>query len=119
MSRRQRALALRLVFTMAAVRDFARMGGLVGCGEDAGFIYMAYGFTYLRELELQQEAGFHPIDVIQNATGNNARILDLKDGRPVMRGGVQWTIKDGFVYSAPALLEDVKTMVAKARAAKG
>jgi hypothetical protein len=138
---------------MAAVREFSRMGGLVGCGEDAGFIYMTYGFTYLRELELQQEAGFHPIDVIRNATGDNARILgledvlgrvregyladlilvgenplanfkylyptgvlDLKDGRPVTRGGVQWTIKDGITYRAPALLEDVKTMVAKARA---
>jgi hypothetical protein len=138
---------------MAAVRDFARMGGLVGCGEDAGFIYMMYGFTYLRELELMQEAGFHPIDIIQQATGNNARILgledrlgrvregfladlilvgenplanfkylypsgvlDLKDGRPVLRGGVQWTIKDGIVYHAPTLLEDVKKMVAEARA---
>jgi cytosine/adenosine deaminase-related metal-dependent hydrolase len=140
---------------MAAVRDFARMGGLVGCGEDAGFIYMTYGFTYLRELELMQEAGFHPIDVIQNATGNNARILgledslgrvregfladlilvgenplanfkylyptgvlDLKDGRPFLRGGVEWTIKDGIVYHAPELLEDVKSMVARARAGK-
>ncbi len=137
---------------MAAVREFARMGGVVGAGEDAGFIYMLYGFTYLRELELEQEAGFHPIDVIQNATGNNARllglddrlgrvregyladlilldenplanlkslyptgVLDLKDGSPVVRGGVKWTIKDGFVYHAPTLLKDVREMVRKAR----
>jgi imidazolonepropionase-like amidohydrolase len=34
-----------------------------------------YGFGLLRELELHQEAGFHPLKVIQHATGNNAKIL--------------------------------------------
>ena len=64
---------------MRAVRDFARMGGLVGVGEDAGYIYMMYGFSVIRELELHQEAGFHPIDVIQHVTGNNAKILGMAD----------------------------------------
>jgi len=137
---------------MAAVRRFADKGGLVGCGDDAGFIYEMYGFSLIRELELLQEAGFHPIDVIQAATGSNARILgledrlgrvregwladlvlidenplanfkflyptgvpDLKDGRMVTRGGVKWTIKDGIVYHAPTLLEEVRTLVARAR----
>jgi adenine deaminase len=137
---------------MRAVRDFSDMGGIVGVGEDAGYIYVLYGFGLIRELELHQEAGFHPIDVIQHATGNNARILgmedklgrikagyladlilvdgnplenfkllyptgvmDLKDGKIVYRGGVQWTIKDGFVYHAPTLLEDLKLIVRKAK----
>lgn len=60
---------------MQAVREFANLGGVVGVGEDAGFIYMLYGFSLIRELELHQEAGFHPIDVISHATGSNARIL--------------------------------------------
>jgi imidazolonepropionase-like amidohydrolase len=60
---------------MKAVNKFARMGGLVGTGEDAGYLQQMYGFTYIRELELHQEAGFHPIDVIQQATGNGAKIL--------------------------------------------
>lgn len=64
---------------MRAVREFAKMGGVVGVGEDAGYIYMMYGFSLIRELELQQEAGFHPIDVIRNATGNNAAILGMED----------------------------------------
>ena len=68
---------------MKAVRDFADMGGTVGVGEDAGYIWMLYGFSLIRELELHQEAGFHPIDVIMNATTNNARLLgiDNKLGR--------------------------------------
>jgi hypothetical protein len=140
---------------MKAVRDFADKGGLVGAGDDAGFIYTLYGFTYLSELELLQEAGFHPIDVIQCATGNNARlmgledrlgrvrqgfladlilldenplanlkylfptgVLDIKDGKDVVRGGIKWTIKDGIVYDTPALMREVKDIVAKARAEK-
>jgi imidazolonepropionase-like amidohydrolase len=140
---------------MKAVRDFAAMGGVVGAAEDAGFIYTLYGFTYLSELELLQEAGFHPIDVIQCATGNNARlmglenelgrvrqgfladlilidenplanlkylfptgVLDIKDGKAVTRGGIKWTIKDGYVYETPRLMREVKEMVAKARAAR-
>jgi len=138
---------------MKAVRDFADKGGLVGAADDAGFIYTLYGFTYLSELELLQEAGFHPIDVIQCATGNNAKlmglenqlrrvrqgyladlilidenplanlkylyptgVLDIKDGKDVVRGGIKWTIKDGIVYNTPTLMQDVKDMISKARA---
>jgi hypothetical protein len=64
---------------MKAVMDFARKGGVVGAGDDAGFIYQMYGFGLIRELELQQEAGFPTIKVIQHATGNNAKILGRED----------------------------------------
>ena len=47
----------------------------MGAGDDAGFIYQMYGFGLIRELELHQEAGFHPLKVIEHATGNNAKIL--------------------------------------------
>jgi cytosine/adenosine deaminase-related metal-dependent hydrolase len=60
---------------MKAVREFAKLGGIVGCGEDAGYIYMLYGFSLIRELELHHEAGFHALDVIKHATGNNALLL--------------------------------------------
>jgi imidazolonepropionase-like amidohydrolase len=140
---------------MKAVRDFADLGGVVGAGDDAGFIYTLYGFTFLSELELLQEAGFHPIDVIQCATGNNARlmgledrlgrvragfladlilidenplanlkylyptgVLDIVDGKTVVRGGIKWTIKDGLCYETPRLAGEVKEIVAKARAAR-
>lgn len=72
---------------MAAVREFSKMGGVVGVGEDAGFIYMLYGFSLIRELELHQEAGFHPIDVIMHATHNNAKILGMEDKLGRIRTG--------------------------------
>ena len=72
---------------MNAVRDFEKKGGLVGAGDDAGFIYQMYGFGLIRELELHQEAGFSPIKVIQHATGNNARILGKESELGRVRAG--------------------------------
>ncbi len=65
---------------MAAVREFERRGGVVGAGDDAGFIYSLYGFGLIRELELHQEAGFPALKVIQHVTANNAKILG-REGR--------------------------------------
>lgn len=72
---------------MKAVNRFAEIGGVVGVGEDAGYIYMLYGFSLIREMELHQEAGFHPIDVITHATLNNARILGRENQLGRIRPG--------------------------------
>ncbi|MEX2528382.1 MAG: amidohydrolase family protein [Gemmatimonadota bacterium] len=53
---------------MAFLNDYKNRGGKVTTGSDSGFIYNLYGFGYIRELELLQEAGFHPLEVIQAAT---------------------------------------------------
>ncbi len=130
---------------MRAVREFARRGGLVGIGEDAGYIYQMYGFGYLRNLELHQEAGFPPIKIIEQATLNGARILgqEAKFGRvragwsadllivngnpledfrtlyPVYgNGGIEWTIKQGIPYHVPTLISEVKQIVDKAKVAQ-
>lgn len=58
-----------------ALRDFERYGGVIGAGEDAGFIYQVYGFGLIREMELHQEAGFPALTVLKHVTHNNARIL--------------------------------------------
>jgi cytosine/adenosine deaminase-related metal-dependent hydrolase len=137
---------------LQSLAEFERRGGTIGIGEDAGFIYQMYGFGLLRELELHQEAGFHPLKVIQHATGNNARILgqedklgrvrvgfagdlivvngnplenfkilqptgseEIRDGKVVKTGGVEWTIKEGIAFHAPTLAAEIRDMVAKAR----
>jgi imidazolonepropionase-like amidohydrolase len=138
---------------MGAVRRFAEHGGVVTTGEDAAYIYLLYGFGLVRELELQHEAGFHPLEVIRNATYHGAKVLGrddefgrvlpgmradlivvrgnplanlkalyptgcdlLVDGKSVASGGVQYTIKDGWVWHGPTLLAEVKELVGKARA---
>jgi imidazolonepropionase-like amidohydrolase len=138
------------------VNDYKKMGGRVTTGSDSGFIYQTYGFGYINEFELLQEAGFHPLEVIQAATMNGALTLaeasktpvdrgmvkpgllaDLvivdqnplqnfkvlygtgavrlndKTGKPERVGGIKYTIKDGIVYDAKKLLDDVAAMVAK------
>jgi hypothetical protein len=72
---------------LKAVRDFERRGGLVGAGEDAGFIYNLYGFGLIRTMELHQEAGFHPLQVIQQTTSNNAKILGKEREIGYVRAG--------------------------------
>jgi cytosine/adenosine deaminase-related metal-dependent hydrolase len=41
----------------------------------------------------------------------------VHDGKVVHGGGVEWTIKDGIPYSAPAMLARVKEIVAQATSA--
>ncbi len=146
---------------MQLINDYKKMGGRVTTGADAGFIYKTYGFGYIEELELLQEAGFHPLEVIQAATMNGALTLYQPKGKPiefgVVRpglladliivpenplanlkvlyatgavklndetgkvervGGVRWTIKDGVVYDAKKLLQDVAQMVVAQRKAR-
>jgi hypothetical protein len=72
---------------MDAVREFANLGGLVTAGDDSGFIYSLYGFGFIRELELLEEAGFHPLEVISHATANGAKLLGLEDRLGRVRQG--------------------------------
>jgi imidazolonepropionase-like amidohydrolase len=64
---------------MQALRDFGVKGGLITTGDDAGYIYSLYGFGLIRELELHEEAGFHPLEVLKHATANGAKLLGLED----------------------------------------
>jgi imidazolonepropionase-like amidohydrolase len=138
---------------MKYVKAFFDRGGKLTVGSDAGSLYALYGFSTIRELEVLQEAGIHPIDVIKIATLNAGEALGMKnlagvrigytadlavidgnpldnfkvmygtgietwtrEGKPVRRGGVKWTIKNGVVFDAPALLRDVETYVQQAKA---
>jgi imidazolonepropionase-like amidohydrolase len=65
---------------MQAVHEFGLKGGVITTGDDAGFLYGSlYGFGISRELELQHEAGFHPLEVLRHATVNGAKVLGLDD----------------------------------------
>ena len=126
---------------MQGVVDFERMGGLVGTGEDAGFIYKMYGYTYLRELELHQEAGFQPLKVIQHATYNGARVLGkeneigrlrpgwkadlivvtknpLENLKVLQPPGIEWTVKDGIPYHGPTLMKQVGELVQQGKTSR-
>nr|WP_240946242.1 amidohydrolase family protein [Pseudomaricurvus alkylphenolicus] len=135
---------------MTFINDYKNKGGRVTVGSDSGFIWKIYGFGYIRELELLQEAGFHPLEVLKSATINGAELLGMDDqvgsiqvgkkadivivnenpianfkvlygtghqmldsdqGKMVTSKGILYTIKDGIVYDAKKMLEDVRELV--------
>ena len=137
---------------MKWVKTFHERGGLLTAGSDDGGIG---GIQMIRELELLQEAGIHPIDVIRVATTNATQALGMTkhcgirvgcaadlavvNGNPIdnfkvmygrgygyyglvqpndqwKHGGVTWTIKDGIVFDAQALLREAEWYVQQERA---
>ena len=67
---------------MTFVNEYKNRGGRVTLGSDSGYIYNLYGFGYIQEMELMQEAGFHPLEVIRSATNQAAEAvgMDLEIG---------------------------------------
>ena len=67
---------------MRLVGDYQSIGGRVTAGSDSGFIHQLYGFGYILELEMLQEAGLTPLEVVQAATWNGASVYEPKGLRP-------------------------------------
>jgi len=64
---------------MTFLNDYKNHGGRVTVGSDSGYIYKLYGFGFVEELELLQEAGFHPLEVLRAATLHGAEALGIDD----------------------------------------
>jgi len=71
---------------MTFLNEYKNRGGRVCTGSDSGFIFKLYGFDYIREFELLQEAGFHPLEVIRSATLWGAETLSEPKGKPIEFG---------------------------------
>jgi adenine deaminase len=67
-----------------------------------------YGIGLIRSMELLQEAGFHPIKVVQQATGNNAKIL----GKETLLGRVRPGYAADLIVVNGNPLEDMKVLYA-------
>jgi len=74
---------------MAFLDDYKNMGGRVTVSSDAGFIYNLFGFSTIEEMELLQEAGFHPLEVIRGATLHAAETLFAPMRKPIEFGVVR------------------------------
>ena len=59
--------------------EYKDRGGRVAAGADEGSGYTLPGFTYIREFELLQQAGFHPLEVVRSATLSSAEALGVAD----------------------------------------
>ncbi|HXH05989.1 MAG TPA: amidohydrolase family protein [Vicinamibacterales bacterium] len=57
------------------INEFKNRGGRVGYATDDNYIWATPGFSNVRELQLLQEAGFHPLEAVKSATDHSANIL--------------------------------------------
>ncbi len=74
---------------MSFLNDYKNRGGKVTVGSDSGFIYQLYGFGTILELEMLQEAGFHPLEVIRAATMHGAEEVFKPLDKPIEYGVVR------------------------------
>ena len=94
------------------MNDYKKMGGRVTTGSDSGFIYQTYGFGYVNELEMLQEAGFHPLEVIQSATMNGALTLHEPKGKPIEFGVIREGLLADMVVVSHNPLQNFKVLCA-------
>ncbi len=64
-------------------------GRRVTVSSDAGFVYNLYDFSSVEEMELLQEAGFHPLEVIRGATLHAAQAIFEPRGEESQFGEVR------------------------------
>jgi len=95
---------------MAFLNEYKNRGGRVTTGSDSGFIYKLYGFGYIRELELLQESGFHPLEVIQSATMKGAEILSKEHNIPMKFGIIRPNMLADLVLVEENPLHNLKTL---------
>ena len=60
----------------------------------------------------------NPLANLKLLYGTGHKRLNRETNEVETVGGVRWTIKDGIVYDAPALLDSVAEMVAQQKAAR-
>jgi len=97
---------------MSFVNDFKNAGGRVTTGSDSGFIYQTYGFGYINEFEMLQEAGFHPLEVIRSATLYGATALYEPKGKPIDFGIIRPGLLADMVIVDQNPLENFKVLYA-------
>jgi hypothetical protein len=64
---------------MEFVNEYKNRGGRVVAGSDAGYMWTTFGFGFIRNLEMLQEAGLSTLEVLSSATVKGAEHLRLAD----------------------------------------
>jgi hypothetical protein len=95
---------------MQFLNDFKNKGGRVTTGSDSGFIYQTFGFAYIWEFEMLQEAGFHPLEVVRSATLNGAETLFEPKGKPIEFGLIRAGLLADLVIVEENPIENFKVL---------
>jgi len=92
--------------TMQFLDDFKDAGGRVTVGADEGYLYNIFGFGFIREMELLQEAGFHPLEVVRAATLDGAELI----GKSETLGTIELGKKADLVLVPENPLDNLKVL---------
>jgi hypothetical protein len=95
---------------MSFLNDYKNAGGRVTTGSDSGFIYQTYGFGYINEFELLQEAGFHPLEIVRSATLWGAETLHEPKGKAIEFGILRPGLKADLVMIKENPLQNFKVL---------
>jgi imidazolonepropionase-like amidohydrolase len=95
---------------MAFLNDFKNAGGRVTVGTDCGFIYQTYGFCYVTELEMLQEAGFGPMEVLRAATMHSAQELYEPKNQAIELGIIRPGLFADLVIVEESPVKNLKTL---------
>jgi imidazolonepropionase-like amidohydrolase len=110
---------------MSFLKDYNDAGGRIAVGADTSFIYQVFGFGYIQELKLLQEAGLTPFEILRSATLYGAEAIFAPEkpwGKPIEYGIVREGLKAdllvftrnpltdfSLIYGTGALRRDAKT----------
>jgi len=95
---------------MKFLNDYKTRGGKVTVGSDSGFIYNLYGFGTVLELEMLQEAGFHPLEVIRAATMHGAEEVFKPLKKPIEFGVIREGLLADMVIVGENPLQNLKVL---------
>ncbi len=95
---------------MMFIDDYKDLGGRVTVSSDAGFIYNLYGFSTIEEMELLQEAGFHPLEIFRGATMHGAQALLEPMGKTVNFGVIRPTFLADLVIVEENPIANLKVL---------
>ena len=95
---------------MAFLDDYKDMGGRVTVSGDAAFTYSLWGFASIEEMELLQEAGFHPLEVIRSATMYGAQAIFEPKGKEIEFGVLRPGLKADIVLIRENPLKNLKVL---------
>ena len=95
---------------MSFLNDYKNIGGRVTVSSDAGYIYNTFGFSTIEEMELLQEAGFHPLEVIRGATLHAAQALYEPKKKPIEFGVVRAGLLADLVIVPENPIDNLKVL---------
>ena len=95
---------------MRFLNDYKNRGGKVTVGSDSGFIYQLYGFGTILELEMLQEAGFHPLEVVRAATMHGAEEIFHPLKKPIEFGVIREGLLADMIIVGENPLQNFKVL---------